>query len=135
MTTSGRQVDPLRSCDSHRENLVFWVVRATCITAMAAIGTVAGVVVCSVLWHSAGSVATTAITAIGGISGAATGVGAAAIRSIKRYGQEPQARWRDTIADAEASVTAVTELLDPAGTDLARAAAIRFAPTCLRPDS
>ena len=110
MTTSGKWIGPLRACDSHGENLVFSVVRATCITAMAATGTVAGVVVCSVAWHSAGSVATTAITVIGGISGAATGVGAAAIRSIKRCGRELQTRCRNTIADVEASVTAVTEL-------------------------
>ena len=87
MTTCGRRIGPLEACDGHGENLVFWVVRSTCITAMAAIGTVAVVVVCSVAWHSAGSVATTAITVIGGISGAATGVGTSAIRSIKRCGR------------------------------------------------
>lgn len=88
MTTCGRwRIGPLRSCDSHGEKLVFWVVRSMCITAMAAIGTVVVVVVCSVTWHPAGSVATTAISVIGGISGAVTGVGTSAIRSIKRCGR------------------------------------------------
>lgn len=131
MTTSGKWIGPLRACDSHGENLVFSVVRATCITAMAATGTVAGVVVCSVAWHSAGSVATTAITVIGGISGAATGVGAAAIRSIKRCGRELQTRCRNTIADVEASVTAVTELPHPAAADAAKVAATRLTPACI----
>jgi hypothetical protein len=87
VTTRGRRIGPTRACDDHGEDLVLWVVRSMCVIAIAAIGTVAGVVVCSVAWHSAGSVATTAITVIGGVSGAVTGVGAAAIRSIKRCGR------------------------------------------------
>ncbi len=84
MTARGRRMGPLRACDGHGENLVLRIVHSMCVIAMAAIGTVAGVVVCSAAWHSAGSVATTAITVIGGISGAVTGLGTAAIRSIKR---------------------------------------------------
>lgn len=83
MTTRDKRISPSPPCCGHGENAVSWVVRSTCVTAMAAMGTVVSVVVCSVAWHSAGSVATAAITVIGGITGAVTSVGATAIRSIR----------------------------------------------------
>lgn len=73
------------------EDVLSSAIRAARITGMAAMGTVAGIVVISVACHSAGSVAATAITVIGGISGTVTGAAASAIRSVRHCGQ-PDAR-------------------------------------------
>jgi hypothetical protein len=100
---SGRKkrTSPWRPCCGHGDDVLSSAVRSARITGMAAMGTVAGIVVVSAACHSAGSVAATAITVIGGISGAVTGVAASAVRSVRHCGQPDPHHLLDQLDSGE----------------------------------
>jgi hypothetical protein len=66
------------------------VVRAAFFTGVSALGAVVGVVACSAAFHPSGTVATAAITAIGGICATVTGVAASALRSVRCFSRQDQ---------------------------------------------
>jgi hypothetical protein len=79
---------PVARYGRHRGEMLTGLVRVAFLTGMAAFAAVVGVVACSAVCHPAGAAATAAITVIGGICAAVTGVTASAVKSVRCCGRD-----------------------------------------------